>query len=197
MPNRTREEHSTINVYHQNTLLTSHVPKKNRAVILLTTNPELQTEEEDSGNIKPPVNLHYNTAKAGVDNLDKVTREFSFARKTSRWSLRLVYDLFEISVYNAFIIYTLKNPTARTTKHSRINFMKHLSYELAADYVRIRACEAEKGNIHAEQKNHYKLFFDALTNLQDGHVEGKVIDDVSLNMAYIFGKVTAICCSNT
>lgn len=173
LPNRSREVMSTLNVYNKNVMLASHVPKKNRAVLFLTTNPDLQSDQEENSNTKPPVNLRYNAAKAGVDNLDQATREFSFARKTSRWPLRFVYDILELSVYNAYIIYTLKNPTERNVKHSRLQFMKLLSYELATNYVQIRSKKAEETSVHEQQKRDFHNFFAAFTALQAVEAEGK------------------------
>jgi hypothetical protein len=67
----------------------------------------------DESHKKPSMILEYNRTKGGVDNADKLVREYSCARRTSRWPLRLFMNMLDIGALNAFTIWLLKK--TRTT----------------------------------------------------------------------------------
>ncbi|XP_039428731.1 uncharacterized protein LOC120412359 isoform X3 [Culex pipiens pallens] len=160
LPSRTRTVHSSIFGYNSDLTITSYVPKKNRAVVFLSNNPNLCGVGETTSKKKTVVNLHYNVGKAPVDNLDKSTREFSTARKTKRWPNRMMMDIVDLAMHNAEILHHLKYPEWRaSTRQSRFKFFQKLSYELAYDYVRSRADAAVDGCIHNDLKQDFQTFF--------------------------------------
>ena len=39
-----------------------------------------------------------------VDNLDELVGTYTYKRKTSRWSMIMLYNLLDVSAYNAHIL---------------------------------------------------------------------------------------------
>jgi hypothetical protein len=73
MASRNREVLSTKFVFAKNVTLCSYVPKKNKAVLLLSSmhhDAEVSTAEHK----EPQIILDYNSTKGGVDNLDKLVQ---------------------------------------------------------------------------------------------------------------------------
>ncbi|XP_030018120.1 piggyBac transposable element-derived protein 4-like isoform X2 [Sphaeramia orbicularis] len=62
---------------------------------------------------KPTCIVEYNNAMNGVDKLDQNIAYYPFVRKSHKWSKKFVAYLFEISLFNAFIIYKAKNPNSK------------------------------------------------------------------------------------
>jgi hypothetical protein len=81
----------------------SYILKKNKRVRVLSTQ-FLDDSVSDESHKNPSMILEYNRSKGGVDNADKLVREYSCARRTSRWPLRLFMNMFDIGALNAFII---------------------------------------------------------------------------------------------
>ncbi len=53
--------------------------------------------------------MEYNNAMNGVDKLDQNIRYYPFVRKSQKWTKKFVTYLFQISLFNAFVIYKAKN----------------------------------------------------------------------------------------
>ncbi|CAK9816544.1 PiggyBac transposable element-derived protein 4 [Anthophora quadrimaculata] len=69
-PSKSREEYSSLFAYHENITLCSYVPKKEKAVILLST---IHTGNVFSGSKrKPEIVEFYNRTKSGVDTMDQL-----------------------------------------------------------------------------------------------------------------------------
>ncbi|KAL1390375.1 hypothetical protein pipiens_012394 [Culex pipiens pipiens] len=176
LPSKTREVHSTTFGYNDQMMMASYVPKKNKAVVFLTTNPELKGVDATSTKKKAYINLHYNAGKAAVDNLDKVTREFTVSRRTKRWPVKVFYDVLDVMIHNALVIFSLKNPEISNRKQSKVRFMQLLAYELAEANVKIRAERAERGGIHNELKNDFKIFFSEFARLHQPKAQPAVVN---------------------
>lgn len=135
IPNKTRPEGSSVFGFQKDVTLVSYVPKKNRAVILLST-------MHDEGSIdtvtnKPDIILDYNANKGGVDTVDKMCGAFSVSRRTRRWPLVIFFQLMNIASINSQKLYNathIDNPQ----KFRRI-FLKELSISLMKPYLEERA----------------------------------------------------------
>ena len=69
LPSRSREKKSSIFAFQQKSTLVSYVPKKNKAVLLLSTmHNNISVTDDDEK--KPEINIFYNETKGGVDCLD-------------------------------------------------------------------------------------------------------------------------------
>uniref|UniRef100_A0A667ZA88 PiggyBac transposable element-derived protein domain-containing protein n=1 Tax=Myripristis murdjan TaxID=586833 RepID=A0A667ZA88_9TELE len=63
---------------------------------------------------KPACIVEYNKAMNGVDKLDQNIVYYPFVRKSHKWTKKFVTYLFQISLFNAFVIYKAKNPQGKS-----------------------------------------------------------------------------------
>jgi hypothetical protein len=105
-----REVHSSVFAFHDNTTLVSYVPKKNKNVVLLSTQHHSAEVHEEREDRKPEIILEYNRTKAGVDRVDQMIRTYSCQRKTRRWPMKLFHNLLDIAAFNAAVIFFSTNP---------------------------------------------------------------------------------------
>lgn len=159
LPSRKRELYSSYFGFNDKCMmLTSYVPKKNNAVILLSS--KMATNEVNQNNKnKPKIIEFYNKTKGGVDTGDKMTREYSCTRATRRWPFRLFMELIDIAALNAYIIWIKKNPDWRKNdKGKRKIFLDELGAQLVEENIIFRS-----GNIHLQKpvRESIEIFFKA------------------------------------
>lgn len=138
MPNRNRPEHSSLFGFADNLTIASYVPKKGKAVVLLST---LHHEDKTEGDkAKPEIILHYNEKKSGVDNMDHLATIFSVKRKTNRWPMAVFYNMVDVAGIAAFVIWISLNPNWMDTKKKlrRRVFLQTLGHELCEEYLCLR-----------------------------------------------------------
>nr|CAI5826278.1 unnamed protein product [Callosobruchus analis] len=115
-------------------VLVSHTPRKNKAVMLLST---MHTNDEvDQSSGKSEVNLFYNATKGGVDVFDHLCNPKSTARSTKRWPLRVFYGMLDGGAVNAYAIYEANNVSARKTPRKK--FLLQLANDLAKEHMKKR-----------------------------------------------------------
>ncbi|KAJ8884671.1 hypothetical protein PR048_016529 [Dryococelus australis] len=68
--NRNREEGSSIHGFTKDNTLLSHVPKKGKAVLLISTMDYTESTDVQTG--KPEIIAFYNNTESGVDSLNKM-----------------------------------------------------------------------------------------------------------------------------
>lgn len=134
LPSKTRSVNSHIFGFQENFCLTSSVPKKNKAVIFLSTMHNTSDVDEDSK--KSLVNLDYNSTKGGVDTVDQMCASYSVSRITRRWPLAVFFRHLDIAGINARVILKFNN---LDNKDNRRVFLKKLSLELMKDHLKGRA----------------------------------------------------------
>ncbi|CAF0977383.1 unnamed protein product [Didymodactylos carnosus] len=83
-PNRQRPENSSIFCFDGLLTLVSYVPKKYKAVILLSSMHH-ETIVSEETHKKPEIILYYNETKGGVDRMDQMAQTYSCKRKINRW----------------------------------------------------------------------------------------------------------------
>lgn len=114
----------------------SYVPKRNKNVLLLTTCSRYLTCSQSLppprlSESKPPMVIHYNRTKGGVDNLDKVAGTYSCRRKTSRWPVALFHNMVDVAAYNAFVLWRATHPDWMSGKlNKRRLFLERLGRAL-------------------------------------------------------------------
>ncbi|XP_019202646.1 piggyBac transposable element-derived protein 4-like [Oreochromis niloticus] len=145
------------------TIILSYVAKKNKNVLLLTTAPRYHhhhhhhrsrsgpeprpsrsssnsNSNSNGGGGKPPLVLHYNRTKGGVDNLDKVVSTYSCRRKTCRWPVALFHNMVDVAAYNAFVLWREIHPDWMAGKlNKRRLFLERLGKALACPMIEARA----------------------------------------------------------
>ncbi|CAK1602300.1 unnamed protein product [Parnassius mnemosyne] len=83
--------------------LVSYKPKSNKLVYLISTIHDQPAINIDSKN--PEIIEFYNSTKGAVDTVDQMCSIMSTSRKTNRWPLCLFYDILNLSIVNAYVIY--------------------------------------------------------------------------------------------
>ncbi|KAF4523429.1 hypothetical protein B566_EDAN007901 [Ephemera danica] len=82
---KNREPKSTIFGFQQDKVLLSYVPKKNRCVLLLSTqHNDGRISEASKEARKPEIIMFYNETKGGVDTIDKMSVFYDLARKDNK-----------------------------------------------------------------------------------------------------------------
>lgn len=83
--------------------LISHVPKKSKAVCLVSSMHHCESVDENTG--KPEIIAYYNSTKGGVDEIDKKCSIYTCSRRTRRWPMVIFYRMLDISTVNAHVLY--------------------------------------------------------------------------------------------
>ena len=117
-------------------MLCSYVPKRSKSVLLMSTIvSERKLVSVKSKNVveKKPFIVHqYNKPKCGVDVFNRRITNFSCARTTRRWPVRIFYFLIGVACWNAYLLHLLKSENSPNKKKyiDRFRFMEQLSFEL-------------------------------------------------------------------
>ena len=133
---KNRELFSSRFAFTDTSTLVSYVPKKSKAVILLSTmhhDSHVQDDEEK----KPDMIIDYNKSKIGVDIADQMMKQYSVKRSTRRWTLALFFNFLDMAALNSYIIWCSIHG-----KESRRHFLEILIDELKLNYIEKRR---EKG----------------------------------------------------
>lgn len=123
---------TSIFLFSKNTMAVSYKQKKEKNVVLITSEHNTPAIGEKS---KPEVIHYYNQTKGGVDILDHMCAVYSCSRKTSRWPLCLFYGMMNIACINAFIIYRAREGAKAKVRR---NFMHELARELVLPWAQER-----------------------------------------------------------
>ncbi|XP_055928585.1 piggyBac transposable element-derived protein 4-like [Argiope bruennichi] len=99
LPRKHRIVGTSIFGFQKNKTLVPYVPKKNKAVVLVSSLHDKAEIDGDSG--KPEVILDYNMTKGGVDTCDKMCSAYSVSQITRRWPLVLFYIMMNIAGINS------------------------------------------------------------------------------------------------
>ena len=137
LPNRIREEGSSIYGFAKDYTIVSHVRKKGKCVVLISSMHHTANEDQETG--KPEIISFYNQTKGGVDALDQKCTTYSTNRRTRRWPMTIFFTILNIAGINAHILHgCYKNN--QTIK--RKEFCKILSRQLAEPYLNARLCNS-------------------------------------------------------
>lgn len=100
---KSRSVSTTMYGFTKHTTIISHVPKKNKAVILISSMHHSVNDTTDSG--KPEIIEFYNGTKGAVDSLDQKCATYSVSRRTRRWPMALFGAIMNIAAVNSYILY--------------------------------------------------------------------------------------------
>jgi len=127
---RRREVKSSLFGFNDQLTLVSYVPKKNKAVILLSSMHHDDTISEENDR-KPDIILHYNDTKSGVDNLNHLVRTYTCKRGTRRWPLCLFMNMLDVAAVAAYVIWMDQKPEWNRGKNTkRRTFLSELANSL-------------------------------------------------------------------
>jgi len=135
-PSKTRNIETNIFGFCKNITLVSYVPRKNRAVIFLSTMHH--TNEVDIANkSKSEINLYYNATKGGVDTLDQLAHEYTVRRKTNRWPVAFFQNIIDVVGVASLIIWKNLYPTWNQRKpySQRKIFLREVATQLVTPHI--------------------------------------------------------------
>lgn len=80
---------------------------------------------------KPVAVEEYNHFMGGVDKMDQLLSYYGFSRRTFKWWRKAFFNLFDMAIINAYILYTLSAQDNRKLSHLhfRIELAKQLLHE--------------------------------------------------------------------
>lgn len=125
---------STIFAYNNQITALSHVPKKGKNVLLISTmhsnSNDIDPTTGDSK--KPEIISFYNATKGGVDTVDKMCGTYTVGRRCKRWPLAIYFRILDIAGINSQVIFVSNNPE---TKIVRRLYLRGLGLELLKPQV--------------------------------------------------------------
>ncbi|XP_046670964.1 piggyBac transposable element-derived protein 4-like [Homalodisca vitripennis] len=134
LADKDREVHTSLFGYHEKATLVSYVPRKNKAVIALSTMHKVGEIDPSTGDKQKPVIITtYIETKFGVDILDKMCKQYDTARNSRRWPLTIFFHLLNVGGVNALNIYR--------ANHNNENVIRY-------KYLSTRALDLMKPAIH-------------------------------------------------
>ncbi|KAJ8952472.1 hypothetical protein NQ314_007550 [Rhamnusium bicolor] len=136
LPQKGRAVESSLYCFNKQLTLLSFVPKKNRAVVLLSSMHYTSATDPKTG--KPEIISFYNMTKGSVDALDEKCTMYSSSRRTQRWCMAVFYKILDMSTVNAFVMYKCYKDAK--IKLQRKDFMKDLAQSLTRPHMK-RRCE--------------------------------------------------------
>lgn len=133
--NPSRPVLATVFGFHENLVsLCSYVPKKNKAVNLISTVHYSKYCEGEAQ--KPEAILFYNTNKAGVDCMDQMATHFTTKRPTRRWTLAFFFNMLDVMGLAAFCC--CKEMDALNKNDARRKFLTTLANTLVLPNIENR-----------------------------------------------------------
>lgn len=137
LPSHTRPIQSSLFAFHDQYTLVSYVPKKNKAVVLLSTEHHTNEVNIEKGN-KPKIIETYNSKKGGVDTFDHLVENFSCRRKTNRWPLNAFMLMIDGAAQNAFVMKKLFDNKEVNDPRLKRKTLEVLSEDLTKNLVEKR-----------------------------------------------------------
>ncbi|KAB0804260.1 hypothetical protein PPYR_01230 [Photinus pyralis] len=154
LPARYKKDFSSMFAFMKDKTLVSYVPKRNSAVVLLSTEHRDDKISGADNDYKPDIILHYNKTKGAVDTTDKLAKEYTTQRKTNRWPMAIFFHLLDIAAINAYKLWIHANPEWKKGRLDKrrmfllelgMHSMLGLTESFSANY-RCRFCKMPKEN---------------------------------------------------
>lgn len=135
LANANRPVESSIFGFQRDVTLVSYVPKRNKAVILMSSFHHDESVEAENKH-KPEIITDYNCHKGGVDTLDQLVRWYTCRRKSRRWPFILFCNILDIASYNAFVLFLSQHPNYKNgVSHRRRHFLIELAKSLLPEHT--------------------------------------------------------------
>ena len=125
MPSKQKQLGSSLCGFTKYTTLLSHISKRNKAVLLISSMHHGKGDDAETG--KPEIISFYNFTKGGVDTLDQMCANYSTGRRTRRWPMAVFFRILDIAAVNAKVLYQSYRDNPQITRQ---NFMKDLAAQL-------------------------------------------------------------------
>lgn len=133
---KNREIGTSMFCFDKEMTLVSYKPKSNKIVYLLSATHDQPAI--NSGSNKPEIIEFYNSTKGAVDTVDQMCSIMSTSRKTNRWPLCLFYNIINLSIVNAYVIYVSNEIRNGKKPMKRRNFALKMADELMKPWLKER-----------------------------------------------------------
>ncbi|XP_052758211.1 uncharacterized protein LOC128202326 [Galleria mellonella] len=130
---RGRSVKSNMFGFRDNMVLVSHIPKKGKNVLLISTLHNDAKIDVETG--KPDIILSYNDTKGRIDVVDRLCANYNCARATRRWPMVVFYAMLNVSTINSQVIYIANNSNSKSL---RWHFIENLAMKLIEPHIRER-----------------------------------------------------------
>ncbi|XP_021952231.1 piggyBac transposable element-derived protein 4 [Folsomia candida] len=146
-----------------------------REVLMLNTFIHHRMEDCESQNprnaqVKPASVLVYNKSMGALDDMDKIIRPYQALRKTLKWYRKFAFHLFDICVYNSWVVYCHMN-SRRSTGYKQ--YLSNLIKEIMSANVTIRSTKGRPVSLpHQPSFNSLRHFSSTLRNNAGKKVRG-------------------------
>ena len=108
LASRSKDVGSSLFAFTATTTLVSCIPKRNRAVILLST---MHSDNKvDDKTKKPEIIMEYNRTKGGVGTVDQLWHRYTVKRPTRRWPMCVFYGMLDVAAVNSLFVFFHNNP---------------------------------------------------------------------------------------
>lgn len=133
---RTRNIGTSMFAFDAEKTLVSYKPKSNKVVFLLST---MHDQPNINPSTKKPEMIHfYNSTKGAVDTIDQICSGMSCNRKTNRWPQCIFYNMLNLCIINAYVIYVSNMVRQRQKPLKRRAFVQKLADDLLEPWLRER-----------------------------------------------------------
>lgn len=131
-PDKKREVGSTLYGFINDYTIISHVPKINKAVILISScHHEPSTVEVTN---KPTMIVDYNRSMSGFEEIERLCSIYSCGRRSRSWSMAVFYRILDLAGMNAYALYQ----GCPDAKLKRGDFLLSLARELVLPSLKKR-----------------------------------------------------------
>ena len=136
---KSREPKSSTFGLDEQLTMTSYVPKRNKAVILLSSMHHNVSIIEDDAQKRPEIIHFYSKTKIGVDLVDQMVQTYTCRRETHRWSFALFCNMFDVAALNVYTIFRKLHPKYEKSKASKRRlFITELAESLIMPHMMTR-----------------------------------------------------------
>lgn len=136
---KNREVFSSRFAFQNNCTLVSYVPRRNKAVLLLSTlhnNEEVDSTQKK----KPEIINYYNNTKGGVDIMDQKVANYTVKRQTKRWPVVVWSNMMDVAAHNAFLLFIEEHKEyEKNRSDKRRLFLKELAKQMILPYMERRS----------------------------------------------------------
>ncbi|XP_071572267.1 piggyBac transposable element-derived protein 4-like [Temnothorax nylanderi] len=144
-------------LYADNVTLLSYCPKQNKIILVLSSS-SLHKRGDAVVEKEQQIIEFYNSTKGGTDRFDQLCHEYSTARKSHRWVMKLFYAMLDQSFTNSYILHNLNKKN--NTKLTKSEFLKTLAKQLYIPHIKRRLL-------------HGKGFTEKFRKLMEGVIKGE------------------------
>ncbi len=138
-----KEVLSSTHVFSGQMTLVSYIPKKNKSVVVLST--QHHDAKVEGSKKKPEIISYYNSTKSGVDNLDHLIAMNTCKRKSNRWPNVMFYNIIDVATVAGMVIWLSNFPDweKKSCGRKRRKYLVELGESLIQDQIE-RRLESDK-----------------------------------------------------